>query len=160
MFLRTNVEIVDVIIEFCQQQGQLDIAEDFECELKNRGNLHFSFFRTFFHSPPFFLVFFFFRTPRTEKHHQKVPTVDMTIFLVTIRFWGLRGQGFKNPPLSRFSFFLFFSSFQSFFLSFSFSNKNISLLASVSDFNCRSFLCSRCSMEMWCPDDIRRDSWD
>ena len=31
-------------------------------------------------------------------------------------------------------------------------------MASVSEFNC--FLRSRCSMEMWCPDDIGRDSWD
>ena len=30
--------------------------------------------------------------------------------------------------------------------------------ALVSEFNC--FLRSRCSMEMWCPDDIGRDSWD
>ena len=44
-----------------------------------------------------------------------------------------------------FSFFLYF--FQIFFL-----------LASVSEFNC--FLRSRCSMEMWCLDDIGRDSWD
>ena len=32
------------------------------------------------------------------------------------------------------------------------------LLALVSEFNC--FLGSRCSMEMWCPDDTGRDSWD
>ena len=32
------------------------------------------------------------------------------------------------------------------------------MLALVSEFNC--FLRSRCSMEMWCPDDIGRDSWD
>ena len=32
------------------------------------------------------------------------------------------------------------------------------LLALVSEFNCS--LRSRCSMEMWCPDDIGRDSWD
>ena len=32
------------------------------------------------------------------------------------------------------------------------------LLALISEFNC--FLRSRCSMEMWCPDDIGRDSWD
>ena len=31
-------------------------------------------------------------------------------------------------------------------------------LALVSEFNC--FLQSRCSMEMWCPDDLGRDSWD
>ena len=44
-----------------------------------------------------------------------------------------------------FSLFLYF--FQIFFL-----------LALVSEFNC--FLRSRCSMEMWCPDDIGRESWD
>ena len=36
--------------------------------------------------------------------------------------------------------------------------KYVSLLASVSEFYC--FLPCRCSMEMWCPDDIGRDSWD
>ena len=82
------------------------------------------------------------------------------------------------------SFFLFFSFFYifcsflhfvifnvfhfpcSFFLkkkvsSFLFSCisfKYVLLLALVSEFNC--FLRSRCSMEMWCPDDIGRDSWD
>ena len=38
------------------------------------------------------------------------------------------------------------------------SFKYFLLLALVSEFNC--FLRSRCSMEMWCPDDIGRDSWD
>ena len=74
-----------------------------------------------------------------------------------------------------FSFFLFISSFfdvlmffifffhfdrrKSFFFSFScISFKYFLLLALVSEFNC--FLRSRCSMEMWCPDDIGRDSWD
>ena len=38
------------------------------------------------------------------------------------------------------------------------SFKYVSLLALVSEFNC--FLRSRCSMEMWCPDDIGLDSWD
>ena len=32
------------------------------------------------------------------------------------------------------------------------------MLALVSEFNC--FLRSRCSTEMWCLDDIGRDSWD
>ena len=32
------------------------------------------------------------------------------------------------------------------------------MLALVSEFNC--FLRSRCSMEIWCPDDTGRDSWD
>ena len=38
------------------------------------------------------------------------------------------------------------------------SFKYVSLLANVSEFNC--FLRCRCSMEMWCPDDVGRDSWD
>ena len=38
------------------------------------------------------------------------------------------------------------------------SCKYFLLLALVSEFNC--FIRSRCSMEMWCPDDIGRDSWD
>ena len=38
------------------------------------------------------------------------------------------------------------------------SFKYVLLLALVSEFKC--FLRSRCSMEMWCPDDIGRDSWD
>ena len=38
------------------------------------------------------------------------------------------------------------------------SFKYVLLLALVSEFNC--FLRSRCSMEMWCPDDRGRDSWD
>ena len=46
------------------------------------------------------------------------------------------------------------SSFSFFCISF----KYVFLLALVSEFNC--FLRSRCSMEMWCPDDIGRDSWD
>ena len=57
-----------------------------------------------------------------------------------------------------FSFFIF-SEEKSFFFSFScFSFKFVLLLASVSEFNC--FLRSRSSMEMWCPDDARRDIWD
>ena len=38
------------------------------------------------------------------------------------------------------------------------SCKYFLLLALVSEFN--GFLRSRCSTEMWCPDDIGRDSWD
>ena len=48
-------------------------------------------------------------------------------------------------------FFLFFKVFLYLFFSF---------LAFVSGFNKRCFLRGRCSMEMWCPDDIGRDSWD
>ena len=38
--------------------------------------------------------------------------------------------------------------------------KKVSLLALVSEFYCKCFLRSRCSMEMWCLDDAGRDSWD
>ena len=57
-----------------------------------------------------------------------------------------------------FIFFFFFSDekVSSFLFSF-ISFKYVLLLAFVSEFNC--FLHSRCSMEMWCPDDIGRDSW-
>ena len=69
-----------------------------------------------------------------------------------------------------FSFFLFFVHFFIFcffdvfhFLVSSFLFSCVSCKyffgwALVSDFNC--FLRSRCSMEMWCPDDKGRDSWD
>ena len=55
--------------------------------------------------------------------------------------------------------FFHFSEEKSFFFSFSFiSFKYVLLMAFVSEFNC--FLRSRCSMEMWGPDDMERDSWD
>ena len=53
--------------------------------------------------------------------------------------------------------YLFGPSFPFFF----FLKKEVSsflFLALVSEFNC--FLRSRCSKEMWCPDDIGRDNWD
>ena len=76
---------------------------------------------------------------------------------------------------SFFEHFLFISSFFDFLMFFIFQNhfpeekvfsflfsctsfKYFLLLALESEFNC--FLRSRCSMEMWCPDDIGRDSWD
>ena len=66
-----------------------------------------------------------------------------------------------------FVFFLAFSFFHVFiflkkkvssFLSSCISFKYVLLLAVVSEFNC--FLRSQFSMEMWCPDDTGRDSWD
>ena len=61
-----------------------------------------------------------------------------------------------------FSLVFFFECFVMFFFSFFFFLVFLSniffLLALVSEFN--RFLRSRCSMEMWCPDDIGRDSWD
>ena len=56
-----------------------------------------------------------------------------------------------------FSFLIFpKKKFVLFFSRISF--KYFLLLTLVSEFNC--FLRGRCSMEMWCPDDIGRDSWD
>ena len=57
-----------------------------------------------------------------------------------------------------FSFFIFLKKKVSSFLFSCISFKYVSLLAFVSEFNC--FLRSRCSMEVWCPDDMGRDSWD
>ena len=55
--------------------------------------------------------------------------------------------------------FFICSFFKSFFFSFFlYFFQYFLLLALVSEFNC--FLRSRCSMEMWCPDDKGRDSWD
>ena len=57
------------------------------------------------------------------------------------------------------SFFIF--PFFCFFLKYVFHfSKLLPLLAFVIGFYKRCFLCSRCSMEMWCPDDLERDSWD
>ena len=55
---------------------------------------------------------------------------------------------FSFFPKKKFLLFFFLVFLSIFFL----------LLALVSEFDC--FLRSRCSMEMWCPDDIGRDSWD
>ena len=54
------------------------------------------------------------------------------------------------------SWILFFFSFLCLFFKFCFSF--FVFLHSAPEFTC--FLRSRCSMEMWCPDDIGRDSWD
>ena len=71
--------------------------------------------------------------------------------------------------LVTFFFFRIFSVFHVLFLcflkkkvsSFLFSCMSFKYVYSLvleSEFNC--FLHSRCSMEMWCPDDTGRDSWD
>ena len=67
---------------------------------------------------------------------------------------------------SFFDFVMFFHCLFHFFLkkrvsSFLFSCisfKKVLLMEFASQFNC--FLRSRCHMEMWCPDDTGRDSWD
>ena len=63
-------------------------------------------------------------------------------------------RGFLNV----FHFFIFSEAKVSSFLFSCISFKYVLLLTSISEFNC--FLRSRCSMEMWCADDIGRDSWD
>ena len=57
--------------------------------------------------------------------------------------------------LFHFLFSFFLKKKVSSFLFSCISFKCVLLMALVSEFNC--FLRSRCSMEMWCPDDIGRD---
>ena len=97
----------------------------------------FSVFSNFFF--PFFLFFFWLLIFFSFFLFQFISSFfDFLMFFIFF-FHFFRRKGFF------FSFFLYF--FQIFLL-----------LALVSEFNC--FLRGRCSMEMWCPDDIGRDSWD
>ena len=87
-----------------------------------------------------------------------------------IKFLSRLGEG--TPLRSLFLFLIIFSCFHFFhFFHFPifpfFFLKNVflfslkmPLLTFVTRFNKRSFLRSRCSMEMWCLDDIGRGSWD
>ena len=110
---------------------------------------HFSFFQLFLKMS--FSVFFF--------HFSFFHVFSFFSFFHFIHFF------------SFFCSFLHFLIFLMFFHFFIFSKEKVSsflfscisfnyflLLAFVSEFNC--FLRSRCSMEMWCPNDIGRDSWD
>ena len=90
--------------------------------------------------PPFFLPFFFF--------------FFFFLFFFSHFLFISSFFDFLNVLHFLFSFFRRKSFFFSFFLYFL---QIFLLLALVSEFN--SFLRSRCSMEMWCPDDIGRDSW-
>ena len=64
---------------------------------------------------------------------------------------------FHSSSFLHFSFFcVFFPIFDFHFSIFLVFLSN----TSRSQFNHRCFLRSRCSTEMWCPDDIGRDSWD
>ena len=67
---------------------------------------------------------------------------------LTIKFLHLHPSSPPTPPEEKVSSFLFSC------ISF----KYVLLLALVSECNC--FLRSRCSMEMWCPDDTGPDGWD
>ena len=97
----------------------------------------FPFFPTFFFSRfLFFLAFYFF----IFSHFLFIPSfVDFLMF---------------------FTFFFHFFRRKKFLLFFflAFLSNMFCFQAFVSEFNC--FLRCRCSMEMWCPHDIGRDSWD
>ena len=109
------------------------------------------FFNGFLCSP----YFFFCLDPRKgENNCRKVAIVNTTIS-------GMAHLKVTSP--FNFSFVFDFVSlfrFFSWFFFFAFSFKYISLLASVSEIYSRCVLCSRCSMKMWRPDDIGRDSQD
>ena len=98
----------------------------------------FSFFSSFFY--PFFFVFFLAFYFFIFSHF-----LFISSFFDFLRVFHFLFSFFpKNEFLL--SFFLVFLSNMFF------------LLALVSEFNC--FLRGRCSIEMWCPDDVGRDSWD
>ena len=121
-----------------------------------------------------FLFFLFFSRPsrRPNKQNSRNDTgVKRTIFFCENLTFGsrwIRGGGValsRVTSLSCFSLFCFvfclLFTLRKMFLLFQFSCISfikVSLLASISEFYC--FLCSRCSMEMWCLDDIGRDNWD
>ena len=118
----------------------------------------FIFIFIFFHFSSFFQFFLFFifqsseQTPTPEEKRRTIPVVTGRFPFVNVRFLGLSGQpGFKKgPSVGDFAFMYFISL------------KNFSIFGLVLE-KCFIFLCflrSRCSMEMWCPDDSGRDSWD
>ena len=131
--------------------------------------LSFSFIFCFFFF--FFLLFFFlseaqkyffgpqFRCDISSPFQKK--NFSAPLFLFFFPFF---------HPFSYFFFFffflflvLFFHSFEKklFFYLFFFSFCICRFLPSFNlEFNKRCFLRSRCSMDMWCPDDIGRYSWD
>ena len=116
------------------------------------------------------------QAPRSPLSNQK----KQSPLHVAIHEQRTRKKHSPEPLLPRSSCFLFFifshfCSFLHFLKSFSFSyftfpkkkflffflvflSNIFFLLALVSEFNC--FFRCRYSMEMWCPDDIGRDSWD
>ena len=90
----------------------------------------------------------------SEKRSPKVPTLKMTIFLSVDREeFGMAKR--RVTPFSRISFLSFFFHFSFLFVLAFLSNSSPAL---VSEFNC--FLRGRCSIEMWCLDDLGRKSWD
>ena len=117
-----------------QQRHPLEIVKDLACETKNLGIIFFAFFMfSYFSRISFF-------------HFSCFPFCILFIFFHFSFFSFLHVFHFSHFFLCFFVFlFLCFFSSSFFFLQYQ------SLTIDVS---------CRCFMEMWCPDDIGRDSWD
>ena len=76
--------------------------------------------------------------------HLRLTSLSCFFFYVSLNKFNFLSR-LGRYPLKAFFFVFFFL-------------KKMPLVAPVSEFNC--FLRSRCSVEMWCPDDIGRDSRD
>ena len=98
----------------------------------------------FFHSGFFFAVLHFF---------------IFSLFPFLFNFFFFFFLLFFNVSFLLFFLFFCFFPFLRFFSVF-LSTKFRCWHFLVSEFNCRCFLRSLCPMEMWCPDDTGRDSWD
>ena len=141
-----------------QQRQTLKIEKDFACEAQNLWNLQRFHI---FHCSCFLLRFFLDAKKKTKKTSRNSCCKNDDFFFVKIRFLGLGGQeGVKNGPFEGdFAFIFFISPCFPFFLgkcSFFF----LVFLSKRFHTKHRCSLRSRCSMEMWCPDDTERDSWD
>ena len=118
-----------------------------------------SFFFIFLHFSSFFFSFFLFWIARNSFFSPLASRFLVTFLSKRNIFLSRRRVPlWPSFPSWIFLFFFIFSQESFFFLFSCISFTYFVLLALVSEFNC--FLRSRCSMEMWCPDDIGRDSWD
>ena len=144
-FLGKNGDLPKRVVDFLLERDTfrnkiMEIVEDFDetvtATTANPGNRRGFCVRSPKPVKSFFLFFFFFH------------------FFIFV-FFSFFNFSFSFPFL--FSFFLF-----PFFIFCFFQEKCFffSLPAFVLGINKRCFLRRRCSMEMWCPDDIGRDSWD
>ena len=123
----------------------------------------FLYFSFMFSERSFIFSFVIFLSgAKKRKYRRKVPIVKKTMFLSENSIfgprWTMAGRKAYLRVTSAFIFEFFTLSFFLFFFSFLVLSNEFQLIASVSEFNCRCFLRSRCSMECWCPDDRRRDS--
>ena len=181
-------KIMEIVEEFFEKSynnnGKLEIVDDFAWRTQNFGHLQrFRIFMFFFVCAPSFSIFIFFicsffffffifsfsnRPSRRQNSHPK--KVDKfllqkktIVFSENLRLRVSMWWRFRFHV-----FFFFFFHFRSFFLKrcffFSFfcciPSKNSHCWHQYLSFNCRCFFRSRCSKEMPCHDDIRRDSWE